>query len=149
MNEEGVNETLEKTEAPKADAKEIEEGKAFAAVGYIWVLFLVPLLAAKENKFAKFHGKQGTVLFGAGTVCGIVAIVLLVVLIVLFGVIGIVLPGPLSYVGSAFGTIIGLVIGVIVFGGWAVLAVMGVINAFGGKYWKMPLFGGLAERINI
>jgi uncharacterized membrane protein len=140
---------IEKAEGPIAGDREIEEGKTFAAIGYIGILFLVPLLAAKDNKFAKFHGKQGMVLFGAGTVCGIVAIILLFVLIVVFGLLGVVLPGPLSYVGSAIGMIIGLVICVIVFGGWVVLAVIGLINAFQGKYWKMPLFGGLAEKINI
>lgn len=140
----------EKTpDVPKAGDKEIEEGKTFAAIGYLGILFLVPLLAAKDNKFAKFHGKQGLVLFCAGIVCGIAAVVLLLILTVVFGVLGGVLPGPLSCVGSALGTVIGLVIWVIVFGGWVVLAVMGLINAFGGKYWKMPLFGGLAEKINI
>jgi len=140
----------EKTpEAPKADAKEIEEGKTFAGIGYIGILFLVPLLAAKDNKFAKFHGKQGMVLCCASIIGWIVAVILWILLAVVFGVLGGILPGPLSCVGSALGTVIGLIIWVIVFGGWVVLAVMGLINAFGGKYWKMPLLGGLAEKINI
>jgi uncharacterized membrane protein len=136
-------------EVPKAGDKEIEEGKTFAAIGYLGILFLVPLLAAKDNKFAKFHGKQSMVLFGVGIIGWIIAVILWVVLAVVFGVLGGVLPGPLSCVGSALGTVIGLVIWVIVCGGWVVLAVMGLINAFQGKYWKMPLFGGLAEKINI
>jgi uncharacterized membrane protein len=149
MNEDRIKKTPEKIETPKADAKEIEEGKTFAAIGYLWILFLVPLLAAKDNKFAKFYGKQSMVLFGAVTVCGIVASILLVFLTVVFGVLGGILPGPLSCIGSALGMVIGVIICVVVFGGWVVLAVMGLINAFGGKYWKMPLLGGLAEKMNI
>ena len=43
--------------------KEIEDGKIWAFIGYWWILFLVPLLGKKDNKFALFHGKQGLVLF--------------------------------------------------------------------------------------
>ncbi|UCE26445.1 MAG: hypothetical protein JSW52_08830 [Candidatus Coatesbacteria bacterium] len=154
MPKKEADETLEeklfkKAEAPKAGDKEIEEGKTFAGIGYLGILFLVPLLAAKDNKFAKFHGKQGMVLCCAGIACSVAAVILLVLLTVVFGVLGFVIPGPLSCVGSALGTIIGLVIWIIVFGGWLVLTIMGLINAFSGKYWKMPLLGGLAEKINI
>ena len=47
---------------PEVD-KTIEDGKIWAFVGYWWILFLVPLLGKKDNKFASFHGKQGLVLF--------------------------------------------------------------------------------------
>jgi len=147
--EEKIADGEKSPEAPKAGDKEIEEGKTFAGIGYLGILFLVPLLAAKDNKFAKFHGKQGMVLCGAGIVGGIVAVILWVFLAIVFGVLGAVLPGPFGCVGSAVGTVIGLIIWVIVFGGWLVLAVMGLINAFQGKYWKMPLLGGLAEKINF
>jgi uncharacterized membrane protein len=43
--------------------QEIEEGKALAGIGYLWILFLVPLLAKPDNKFCKVHAKQALVLF--------------------------------------------------------------------------------------
>lgn len=42
--------------------EEIEEGKLFSAIGYLGILFLVPLLAKPENKFCRAHAKQGLVL---------------------------------------------------------------------------------------
>ncbi|MCK5320711.1 DUF4870 domain-containing protein [Candidatus Parcubacteria bacterium] len=43
--------------------KDIEDNKTVAALSYIWVLCLVPLLTKKRSKFAQFHAKQGLVLF--------------------------------------------------------------------------------------
>ena len=42
---------------------EIQDGKFFAAIGYISVLCFVPLLLKKGDKFSQFHGKQALVLF--------------------------------------------------------------------------------------
>jgi uncharacterized membrane protein len=41
---------------------DVEENKIFAIIGYLGILFLVPLLAKKESPFAQFHAKQGMVL---------------------------------------------------------------------------------------
>lgn len=42
--------------------KDIEENKLVAALSYIWILFLIPLLVKKDSPFAQFHAKQGLVL---------------------------------------------------------------------------------------
>lgn len=55
----------------KGDQKDIEENKTIAAIGYIWILCLVPLLLKKNSKFAHFHGKQGLILFIV-EICGFV-----------------------------------------------------------------------------
>src|SRR3989338_6937274 len=47
----------------EADKKDIEEHKVLACIVYIGILFLVPLLAAKQSKFAQYHAKQGLLLF--------------------------------------------------------------------------------------
>ncbi len=44
------------------DQKDVQENKIFAALSYLGILVLVPLLAKKESKFAMFHAKQGLVL---------------------------------------------------------------------------------------
>lgn len=45
------------------EKKDIETNKTIAAIGYLWILCLLPLFFKKESKFAQFHGKQGFVLF--------------------------------------------------------------------------------------
>jgi len=40
---------------------DVEENKVFAALSYLGILVLIPLLAKKDSKFAQFHAKQGLV----------------------------------------------------------------------------------------
>jgi hypothetical protein len=49
--------------SPNADALDIEHNKIFAVLAYIGILFLVPLLAAPQSRFARYHTNQGIVLF--------------------------------------------------------------------------------------
>ena len=128
--EEKKTEVEKAPDAPKADANEIEEGKTFAAIGYLGILFLVPLLAAKDNKFAQFHAKQGIVLFIAFIICAIIASILFII-----PIIGTFLLGPVAFL--------------IVFIGGAILAIMGIVKALQGEYWKMPILGGWAEQLNF
>jgi uncharacterized membrane protein len=48
--------------APSSDNKDVQENRAITYLAYLGILFLVPLLAKKESKFAVFHAKQGLVL---------------------------------------------------------------------------------------
>jgi uncharacterized membrane protein len=43
--------------------KDINENKFVAAIGYICILFLIPLLLKKDSPFAQYHAKQGLYLF--------------------------------------------------------------------------------------
>ncbi len=43
--------------------KDIEDNRVIAAIGYVWILCLVPLFLKRDSKFAQFHAKQGLVLF--------------------------------------------------------------------------------------
>jgi uncharacterized membrane protein len=45
------------------ETKDIELNKSTAALSYVWILFLIPLLSKKDSKFCQFHAKQGLVLF--------------------------------------------------------------------------------------
>ncbi len=42
---------------------DVEQNKAIAALSYVWILCLVPLLGKRNSKFAQFHAKQGLILF--------------------------------------------------------------------------------------
>lgn len=112
---------------PEED-KSIEEGKLFAFIGYWGLLFLVPILAKKDNKFAVFHGKQGMVL----TIAFIAVIIVFTILSII------------PYIGILFMIIEWLALIVM-----CVFAIIGMIQALTGKYWKMPIFGDIAEKIKI
>jgi uncharacterized membrane protein len=47
----------------EATSRDIELNKNAAALSYLWILFLIPLLSKKDSKFCQFHAKQGLVLF--------------------------------------------------------------------------------------
>ncbi len=99
------------------DPVDIEKNKVFAVLAYIGILFLVPLLAAKESPFARYHTNQGILLFLTAVGLGIGGTIL-------------------SFI-PFLGCIISL-------GAWIcilVLMVMGVINAISGKYKPLPLIG--------
>jgi len=104
-----------------ADEKDIAEGKLFAVIGYIGILCLLPLLLKKENSFARFHGKQGLVLFLGE---------------VIFSFIGVI---------PFLGWIIGF-IGILLCG---VFSIIGIIQALSGNEWRAPVVADLADKINI
>ncbi len=98
---------------------DISNNKVMAILAYFGILVLVPLLAAKESPFARFHANQGLVLFVASIICFIIAAVL---------------SSISSWLGL-IGTILYIVIGV--------LAIIGIINAATGKAKQLPLIGGI------
>lgn len=50
------------------DPKDIEDNKLIAALSYLGILFLIPLLAKRESPFCQFHAKQGLIF----TIIGII-----------------------------------------------------------------------------
>lgn len=100
--------------------------KVYGVLGYIGILFLVPLLAGK-TEFSKFHANQGLVLFLADIVLG-----------VLIGITAGVL-GLLGVIGVVLGSIVSGALGLVIF----VLMIMGIINAANGEMKPLPVIGGI------
>jgi len=101
--------------------KDIEENKVVAAIGYLGILCLIPLLLKPKSQFAKFHGKQGLVL-----------------------VIGWVINffiGLVPFIGWFLG-LIGMI-------ALVVLTILGILKALSGEYWEMPYLAEYAEKIKI
>jgi len=121
------------TPAAPATAPEIEEGKVLAAIGYLGILFLVPLLAKRDNKFCQHHGKQGAVLFGF-EVIGVVVLIIL----------GFIL-GKLACVGGVLMSLLWLAFLVVA----TALSIWGLIMGLKGEYWKMPVLGGIAASLKF
>ena len=57
------------------DPADVSNNKVMAILAYIGILFLIPLLCAKNSKFARFHTNQGLVLFLIGIVCSLGALI--------------------------------------------------------------------------
>ena len=93
------------------DAQDIEKNKVMAVLAYI--LFFIPLLAAKDSKFARFHTNQGLVLFLGGIIASVVAVI------------------------PVIGWIVALIAGLVI----TVLAIIGIINALNGKAKELPVIG--------
>jgi uncharacterized membrane protein len=108
-------------EMPKFDAKDVEDSKVIAALSYVWILFLVPLIVKKDSPFAKWHAKQGLVLFIAEIIGMIVGWI------------------PL----------IGWLIGFVVFIFAVVVSIIGILKALGGEGYEVPVIGKYAEQIKI
>ncbi|MCX6811465.1 MAG: hypothetical protein NT039_02110 [Candidatus Berkelbacteria bacterium] len=106
------------------DQGDIEKNKGMAVLSYIGILCLIPLLAAKESKFAQFHAKQGLVLFLFEIVVGILYAIPVINVVMFF---------------------IGWILYILVL----ILAIMGIVYTLQGKYWKMPVLGGLAEKFKF
>jgi uncharacterized membrane protein len=59
----------EKKELPP----EVEENRLLAAISYIGILFVVPLLAKNRSKFAMFHCRQGIMVFALEALLSFIA----------------------------------------------------------------------------
>ena len=103
-----------------------DNDKLMGVLAYLGILVLVPLLAAKESKFAQYHAKQGITLFAAE-----------IVLMVLYWVAGLaaVFTGG---IGFLLFPILGLV-----WLGLVVLSIIGIINAVNGEEKPLPIIGGI------
>jgi Predicted membrane protein len=111
------------------DPKDIEQNKTMSLFAYLNILVLIPLLGAKDSKFARFHSNQGLILL----ITCIGWAVAYNILMAIFRVI--MLPGGWR-IYSLLGTILSLVY--IVF---AVLVIIGIVNALNGKAKELPIIG--------
>ncbi len=99
------------------DPNDVQQNKVMAVLAYIGILFLVPLLAAPNSQYARFHTNQGLVLFLFDIVVGILTAVL------------------------AFIPFIGLIVSSLLGLGIFVLMILGIVNAATGKANELPLIG--------
>lgn len=106
------------------DAQDITSNKAMAILAYFGPLVLIPIFAAKQSKFARYHSNQGLVLLIASILYGIAYSILSSIILAI--------SWRLYFIVS----IIGLVSIVI-----TVLAIIGIINAATGKAKELPLIG--------
>lgn len=106
------------------DPDDIQRNKGMAIIAYLGILVLVPLLAAKDSRFARYHVNQGLVLLIAETAYSFICIFL--------GEIFLSTPWRLLFI-----------VRMMKFFQWGflILAVIGIINAANGLAKEIPLVG--------
>lgn len=95
------------------DPADIEKNKVLCLFSYLGILFLIPLLACQDSKFARYHVNQGIILFLANLILGAVAVI------------------------PILGWIVGGVGSIIAF----VLMIIGIVNAVQGRAKELPIIG--------
>lgn len=118
----GLNNTADSTAA--FDAQDIQSSKAMAILAYLGPLVLIPLFAAKDSRFARYHTNQGLVLLIGWIAYSIVYSILSRIILAI--------SWRLYFLVSIIG-LIGLV--------FLVLAVIGIINAANGRAKELPVIG--------
>ena len=104
------NEIIDNAYTPE----DIQKNKVMAVLAYLGILVLVPILAAKDSKFARYHSNQGLVLW-------LVSIVISV----------------LSYIPY-----VGIVASILSIGTF-ILMILGIVNAAKGEVKALPIIGGI------
>ncbi|UCC95484.1 MAG: hypothetical protein JSW40_01730 [Candidatus Omnitrophota bacterium] len=110
-----------KQEQPQLAEKEIREGAPFAALSYVFCLWILVFIFRKDNRFAHFHAKQGVVIFIGEVVFGFLSF--------------------LPLIGSLF-----RVIGLIIF---LFASLYGIYASLTGKIAKIPVVSDIADKLII
>ncbi len=113
-------------QALEVDSEDADKNKIFGILAYLGILCLVPIFAAKESPFAKYHANQGLVLFLLEIIIWIVLFVVNIILAML--------PGFLGFLSVVFGLFYLVPL---------VLLILGVVNAAAGKCVPLPVIGGI------
>ncbi|MCQ2456925.1 MAG: zinc ribbon domain-containing protein [Clostridia bacterium] len=113
-----LNNTKDTTD--QFDKNDIEQNKVMAILAYLSWLVLIPIFAAKDSKFARFHVNQGLVLAIAEIVFAVI--------------MGILVKIP--FIGWIFGILGGLVELVCL-----ILLFLGIMNASNGRAKELPIVG--------
>lgn len=117
-----LNNTADTTYEFSAD--DVQKNKGMAILAYIGILVLIPLFAAKDSKFARYHANQGLVLLIVNIAYGILS-----------GVIGALFGNlffPLTMILGIF-RLLSLVI--------LALMILGIVNAAKGLAKELPIIG--------
>ena len=115
-----------------------------AAVGYIPLLFFLPMFVGSREPFAKFHGRQSLVMFAIVVVFNIAVSITDLVL-------GRILGG-MFLIGFFFKAVAWLVhypAGSVVALAYAALVIVGIVQAATGQYWRIPVVGAYSERLKL
>lgn len=120
-----------------------QEARILAAMGYIPMLFLIPLLVKPRDSYCRFHGIQSLLFLGGLTVfwTGIYITDLLV-----GKILGNVIL--IGFIFKAAAWIIHYIVGTVISLTYIVLIIAGFIQAAAGQYWHPPVIGEYLNRLH-
>jgi uncharacterized membrane protein len=101
----------------------------FLVLSYLGILCLIPLLAKKDDPEVQWHAKNGLALF--------IAEVIWIVIRLVFAFT----PG-LRAIGCGMA-----IVGCVVWIGFLVLSIMGIIKAVNGQRFRIPILTDMAEKM--
>ncbi len=102
------------------EKEDIDKNKGMGVLAYLSILVLIPLFAAKDSKFARFHTNQGLVLF----ICEVAVWIITAIL------------GGIPILGVII-SIVGWLLNI----AFLVLAIIGIVNVVNGKAKELPVIG--------
>ena len=103
------------------DQNDAQQNKVMGILSYIGILVLIPIFAAKNSKFARFHANQGLVI----AICEIASYIVLSLLL-----------GRIPYVGGVF-TFINFLLDAFLL----VLSILGIVFSAKGQAKELPIVG--------
>lgn len=118
-------------ETDRFDAVDIQNNKAMAVLSYIGIFVLIPVFAAKNSPYARYHANQGLLLLLAGVIWGMFYSIVAVCLTIL----SLFIPF-LWMISFAVISILGILSLV-----FLALAIYGIVNAATGKAKPLPVLG--------
>ena len=107
------------------DPKDAQDNKVMGILAYLGILILIPIFAAKESRFARYHANQGLIL--------IIAAIALQIAVSILNVILLAISWKLVAITSLFSAAVGIACFVFV--------IIGIINAAKGEMKELPLIG--------
>lgn len=113
--------------APGYAPTEAQMKKGMAILSYFGILVLIPIFAAKNDPFARYHANQGLVLFILLTVCSVLPNVLTNILYEISPVLVLVVSGLFGLLTFVF----------------CIFALIGIIRAAKGQMKPLPIIGGI------
>ena len=106
--------------------RDISDNKTITIFAYFGLLLLIPLLACKNSRFARFHANQGLILF----LFNIAATIVVSIVTFVFGFI------------PVLGTIVNVIMWLAYYVFAIGLFVLGIYNVVKGRVNELPLIGG-------
>ena len=127
-----LNNTADST--AEFDPADVEKNKVLCIFSYLGLLFLIPLLACQNSKFARYHVNQGLLLFITNAVLSIITGVIGLVITAISAIIGIGVLAPILSLISGLISLAASIVGL-------VLMILGIINAVNGRAKELPIIG--------
>ena len=121
-----------------------QEDTILAMIGYLPMMFFIPLLVGKPNSFARFHGRQSLFLFAGFAVLWVA----IWIVDVLFGrMMGNVLI--LGFLFRAIAWLVYNVVGLAVSLLYLAIAIAAIVQAALGREWRIPFLSAYMNRLQF